>query len=198
MPPRESVGLITNPAVRVIDGSTATAWRRAGSTVSPSLKPGQRAAIQKSNRVTVPRLPCDGFILMLYPLVARGIVGPDYPVSCHAIAGYSGGGRSMIADYERADAPDYVKNPRPYALGLNHKHIPEMTKYSGLTRPPTFTPTVVNVYSGEIGSIPLAVPRLEKALGAAEIREVLAEHYAGEEFIKVMPYPAGAYLKNGL
>ena len=93
--------------------------------------------------------------------------------------------------------PDYIKNPRPYSLALNHKHIPEMTKIVGLTQAPLFAPTVVNVYNGEIISIPLIVRHLKKKLAAAEIRKTLADYYAGERFIKVMPYPADDYLKNG-
>jgi N-acetyl-gamma-glutamyl-phosphate reductase len=145
----------------------------------------------------VPGCHATGFVLMLYPLVAQGIVAPDYPVTCHAVAGYSGGGKAMIADYESKGAPDYIKNPRPYSLALNHKHVPEMTKIVGLARPPIFAPTVVNVYNGEITSIPLVADYLKKRLSAAEIRAALAEYYAGEKFVKVMPYPADDYLKNG-
>jgi N-acetyl-gamma-glutamyl-phosphate reductase len=194
---RESVSLITNSVVRVIDGSTAHRVAEGWVYGLPELKKGQRALIKNSARVAVPGCHATGFILMLYPLVAQGIVGPDYPVTCHAVAGYSGGGRALIADYEKPSVPDYVKHPRPYALGLNHKHVPEMTKFTGLTRPPVFAPTVVNVHSGEIISIPLVVSCLNKVLAAAEIREVLADYYAGERFIKVMPYPADNYLKNG-
>ena len=194
---RESVSLITNRAVCVIDGSTAHRVAEGWVYGLPELKKGQRALIKDSHRVTVPGCHATGFILMLYPLIARGIVGDDYPISCHAVAGYSGGGRAMIADYEAPGAPDDIKNPRPYALGLNHKHIPEMTIFAGLKRPPIFAPTVVNVYAGEIISIPLAAGHLKKRLDAAGVREVLAEYYAGARFIKVMPYPADDFLKNG-
>jgi N-acetyl-gamma-glutamyl-phosphate reductase len=112
------------------------------------------------------------------------------------VAGYSGGGKELIAEYTGENVPDDVKNPRPYALDLNHKHIPEMTKVVGLARPPIFTPTVVNVYNGEIINIPLVPAYLKKMLSAADIRTVLAEYYAGEQFVKVMPYPANDYLKN--
>jgi N-acetyl-gamma-glutamyl-phosphate reductase len=193
---RESVSLITNRAVRVIDGSTAHRVAEGWVYGLPELKKGQRALIKDSGRVTVPGCHATGFSLMLYPLVVQGIVGTDYPVSCHAVAGYSGGGRAMINDYERPGAPDYVKNPRAYALGLNHKHVPEMTKYAGLKQPPIFAPTVVNVYAGEIISIPLAADHLKKLLDAAGAREILAEYYAGERFVKVMPYPADDHLKN--
>jgi N-acetyl-gamma-glutamyl-phosphate reductase len=194
---RESVGMITSSSVRVIDGSTAHRVADGWVYGLPELKKGQRELIKKSHRVSVPGCHAAGFVLMLYPLVAKGIISPDYPVTCHAVAGYSGGGRAMIADYESPVAPDYVKNPRPYSLNLNHKHVPEMTRYVGLSRPPVFAPTVVNVYNGEIISIPLVVSYLKKKLSAADVRETLAEYYAGERFVKVMPYPADDHLKNG-
>jgi N-acetyl-gamma-glutamyl-phosphate reductase len=194
---RESVSLIKNNSVCVIDGSTAHRITEGWVYGLPELKQEQRALIKKSQRITVPGCHATGFVLMLYPLVAQGIVAADYPVSCHAVAGYSGGGKAMIAEYANENAPDDVKNPRPYALGLNHKHVPEMTKIVGLARPPLFAPTVVNVYCGEIISIPLVPAYLKKQLSAAEIRETLAEYYAGERFVKVMPYPPDGHLKNG-
>jgi len=194
---RESVSLITNKTVRVIDGSTAHRVAEGWVYGLPELKKEQRSLIKGSHRVTVPGCHATGFVLMLYPLVAGGIVGEDYPVTCHAVAGYSGGGRAMINEYERPGAPDYVKNPRPYALTLNHKHVPEMTKYAGLKHPPIFAPTVVNVFAGEIISIPLMAAYLKKRLDAGGVREALAEYYTGERFVKVMPYPADDHLKNG-
>jgi N-acetyl-gamma-glutamyl-phosphate reductase len=194
---RESVSLIKNPSVCVIDGSTAHRVTDGWVYGLPELKKDQRDLIIKSKRITVPGCHATGFILMLYPLVAQGIVAPDYPITTHAVAGYSGGGKSMIAVYEAVDSPNYIKNPRPYSLTLNHKHLPEMTKYTGLVQPPLFAPTVVNVFTGEIISIPLMTSHLRKKLSAEGIREVLADYYAGEQFIKVIPYPADNYLKNG-
>ena len=194
---RESVGLIKNSSVCVIDGSTAHRVADGWVYGLPELKKDQRTLIKSSKRITVPGCHATGFILMLYPLVAQGIVAPDYPVTTHAVAGYSGGGKAMIADYETEDSPDYIKNPRPYSLALDHKHLPEMTRYSGLAQPPLFAPTVVNVYSGEIISIPLVASHLKKRLSAEGIRKVLADYYAGEQFIKVLPYPADRFLKNG-
>jgi N-acetyl-gamma-glutamyl-phosphate reductase len=194
---RESVSLIKNEKVCVIDGSTAHRVTPGWVYGLPELKKGQRDLIKKSKRIAVPGCHATGFILMLYPLVALGIVPPDYPVTSHTTAGYSGGGKSMIADYHDSKSPDFIKNPRPYSLALNHKHVPEMTKICGLTRPPVFAPTVVNVYAGEIISIPLVPAYLKKAMNAADIRKTLADYYAGERFVKVMPYPADAYLKNG-
>lgn len=194
---RESAGLVKNSSVCVIDGSTAHRVTAGWTYGMPELKKGQRELITRSKRIAVPGCHATGFILMLHPLVAGGIVSPDYPVAVNAVAGYSGGGKSMIADYDNPDSPAYIRNPRPYSLKLDHKHLPEMTKYSGLNQPPLFAPTVVNVYTGEIISIPLKVSHLEKKMGAAEIRKFLADYYAGERFVKVMPYPADDNLKNG-
>ncbi len=194
---RESVNLIKSPSVCIIDGSTAHRVADGWVYGLPELKKGQRDLIKESKRISVPGCHATGFILMLYPLVSQGIVSPDYPVATHAVAGYSGGGKSMIADHETEGSPDYIRNPRPYSLKLDHKHLPEMTKYPGLTRPPIFNPTVVNVYKGEIISIPLVVSHLEKKLSAADIREVLADYYSDEQFIRVMPFPADEHLKNG-
>jgi N-acetyl-gamma-glutamyl-phosphate reductase len=194
---RESVSLINNNSVCVIDGSTAHRVTEGWVYGLPELKKEQRELIKKSKRITVPGCHAAGYILMLYPLVSQGIVSPDYPVTAHAVAGYSGGGKTMIADYESPDTPDYITNPRPYSLELNHKHVPEIMKVVGLKRPPIFAPTVVNVYNGEIVSIPLIPAYLTKPLSAADIRKILADYYAGEKFVKVMPYPADDYLKNG-
>jgi N-acetyl-gamma-glutamyl-phosphate reductase len=194
---RESVSLIKNEKTCIIDGSTAHRVTEGWVYGLPELKKGQRDLIKKSKRIAVPGCHATGFVLMLYPLVALGIVAPDYPVTTHTVAGYSGGGKSMIADYHDPKAPEYIKNPRPYSLALNHKHIPEMTKICGLTRPPVFAPTVVNVYAGEIISIPLVPAYLKKPYAAADIRKALADYYAGERFVKVMSYPADDYLKNG-
>jgi N-acetyl-gamma-glutamyl-phosphate reductase len=194
---RESVSLIKNNSVNVIDGSTAHRVAEGWVYGLPELKKEQRNLIKQSKRVTVPGCHATGFVLMLYPLLVKGIIGADYPVTCHTVAGYSGGGKALIAQYEGENVPDDIKNPRPYSLALNHKHIPEMTKIVGLTHPPIFAPTVVNVYNGEIISIPLIPAYFKKQLSAEDIRSVLAEYYAGEQFIKVMPYPADDYLKNG-
>ncbi len=193
---RESVSLIENGDTRVIDGSTAHRVAEGWVYGLPELK-GQRELIKRSKRIAVPGCHATGFVAMLYPLVVEGVVPPDYPVSCHAVAGYSGGGRNMISDYESEGATEYVRTPRLYALKLDHKHLPEMQKITGLARPPVFSPTVVNVYQGEIISIPLVTEFLKKRVTAGDIRTLLADYYAGERFIRVMPYPPDTGLKGG-
>lgn len=194
---RESVSLITNESVCVIDSSTAHRVKEDWVYGLPELNKNQRGLIKNSKRIAVPGCHATGLIALLYPLVSQGIVPPDYPVSSYAIAGYSGGGNAMIADYKSENLPEDIKNPRPYSLGLNHKHIPEMTKITGLSKAPLFSPTVVNVYNGEIIFIPLVASYLKQHLSAENIRNELAEYYDGEHFIKVMPFPADNYLKNG-
>jgi N-acetyl-gamma-glutamyl-phosphate reductase len=193
---RESVSLITNKSVCVIDGSTAHRVKEGWVYGLPELKKEQRALIKNSKRIVVPGCHATGFISILYPLVAKGIVAPDYPVTSYAIAGYSGGGNAMIADYKSESVSDDIKNPRPYSLALNHKHIPEMTKVIGLAQAPLFAPTVVNVYNGEIVFIPLVARYLKKQMSAGDTQSILAEYYDGERFIKVIPYPSDCYLKN--
>ncbi len=194
---RESVSLIENDSVCVVDGSTAHRVCEGWVYGLPELNKEQRNLIKTSKRITVPGCHATGFVILLYPLVAKGIVGPEYPVTSHAVVGYSGGGKSMIADYEKGKAPDYIRNPRLYALELNHKHLPEMTKIVGLVQPPVFSPTLFNIYRGEVISIPLVSAHLKKVISAADIRALLADYYAGEQFINVMPYPPDDYLKDG-
>ena len=194
---REAVSFIENESVRVIDGSTAHRVTPGWVYGLPEMNKGQRELIKQSRRIVVPGCHATGFVSLLYPLVAGGIIAPDYPAVCNATAGYSGGGKGMIAAYEDPASPEYIRTPRPYALTLNHKHVPEMTQVVGLSRPPVFAPTVVNVYKGEIVSVPLHVPYLKTKLGPAEVQACLADYYKGERFIRVMPFPADAHLKNG-
>jgi N-acetyl-gamma-glutamyl-phosphate reductase len=194
---RESVSLITSESVCVIDGSTAHRVVEGWVYGLPELNKGRRELIRNSKRIAVPGCHATGFISLVYPLVSRGIIAPDYPVVSYALAGYSGGGRAMIAEYQRENAPEDIINPRAYALTSRHKHIPEMAKITGLAHRPLFTPTVVNLYNGEVVFVPITVRYMQKQLSAAEMREFLAEYYAGERFIKVMPYPPDEKLKNG-
>jgi N-acetyl-gamma-glutamyl-phosphate reductase len=194
---RASVSLVRNDSVCIIDGSTAHRVKEGWVYGLPEFNKEQRTLIKNSKRITVPGCHATGFVALLYPLVAGGIVDPEYPVTSHAVAGYSGGGKAMIADYEKDNVPEHVSNPRLYSLQLNHKHIPEMTRIVGLAQPPVFSPAVVNVYNGEVVSIPLVTGRLKKSFSAADIRAFLADYYAGERFIRVIPFPPDDYLKNG-
>ena len=151
---------------------------------------GQRAALRQAKRIANPGCHASAFILLMRPLVDAGLVPPALPVSATSITGYSGGGKKMIADYEAAALPGgdpLLASPRPYALGLAHKHIPEMMAHTGLLSRPAFMPVVSNYYKGLAVSIPLHLSQLAPGTTAAGIQEALAQRYAGERFVRVMP-----------
>jgi N-acetyl-gamma-glutamyl-phosphate reductase len=194
---RESVAMVTNPSVCLIDGSTAHRTAEGWVYGLPELNPTQRDAIRSSNRICVPGCHATGFVLLLYPLIAKGIVSRDYPVSAFSISGYSGGGKSMIAEYQVQNLSEDMKNPRPYSLKLSHKHVPEMQKIPGLAYPPVFFPTVANFYNGEVISIPFFKRLLDKKMSSKDIFSFYQDYYQGEQFVSIMPYPSDAVLKKG-
>jgi len=195
---RESASLVTNNKTRIIDASTAHRTDPDWTYGLPELSRSQRALIKDSPRVSVPGCHATGFNLALYPLVREGIVPGDYPVTCQSITGYSGGGKRLIEQYEASDLnKQNLKSPRFYALSLNHKHLPEMQKVSGLLYPPVFTPVVGEFYRGMAVAIPLIKRLLNKKIAAKEIAGLMAGYYASERFVSVMPFESEKYLDNG-
>ena len=140
---RQAVSLIDNPSTRVIDASTAHRVADGWAYGFAELEPGNYEAIQSAKRVANPGCWATGFLALARPLVRAGLLPADFPVTCHGVSGYSGGGKAMIEEFEKADSPHYVETvQRGYALGLAHKHLPEMTKHSGLSHVPLFAPNV--------------------------------------------------------
>ena len=138
---RQAVALINNPAVRVIDASSAHRVAPAWTYGFAELEPGGYERIAKAKRVANGGCWATGFLALVRPLVRAGLVPADFPVTVHGVSGYSGGGKAMIAEFEKPDAPGYVETvSRLYAMGLGHKHVPEMHKHSGLSHPPLFAP----------------------------------------------------------
>ncbi|MFI3226264.1 MAG: N-acetyl-gamma-glutamyl-phosphate reductase [Clostridia bacterium] len=182
----ESVSLIENPNVRVIDASTAHRTNPDWDYGFAELSPEHRENIAKSKRVANPGCYASGFIALCYPLVKHGIIDSDFPVTSYGISGYSGGGKSMIAEYEQF--PDKYKSPRFYARGQHHKHLPEMKTISGLDFAPVFNPIVDDFYSGMVVSIPLHTRLLTKKVTALELHEIFAKHYENQNFVSVMPF----------
>jgi N-acetyl-gamma-glutamyl-phosphate reductase len=193
----ESVSMVTNEHTKIIDASTA--FRTAPDWVYglPELSKEQREAIKNSKRVSNPGCHATGFNVAIYPLVKEGILPVDYPVSATSLTGYSGGGKKLIEKYETGGNSDKLRSPNVYGLALKHKHIPEMQKTTGLTYPPTFVPVLGNYYKGMTVSIPLNTRFLNKKLSAKELRDFMASYYAGEQFIKVMPYESDYSADNG-
>ena len=152
---RESVSLIENENVRIIDTSTAHRTEEGWAYGFPELSGEFRDKISKGKRIAVPGCYATGFISLVYPLIQSGILPKDYPVATFAMSGYSGAGRKAIAVYESKDRAPEFDAPREYALSQQHKHLKEMTKITGLQRTPLFSPMVCDYYSGMIVTLPL-------------------------------------------
>lgn len=193
---REAVALVTNPNTCIIDASTAHRTVPGWAYGLPELDKGQRQVIRASKRIANPGCHATAFVLMLRPLVQAGLLPATAAVSATSITGYSGGGKSMIAQYE-AGADPRLQAPRPYGLGLAHKHLPEMKAHTGLTQPPVFMPVVAGYYKGLAVSVGLQLDQFRAGTTAAQVQQALAVHYAGERFIQVLPLAEPGVLESG-
>ena len=183
---RAAAPRITNPRTCLIDASTAHRTAPGWAFGLPELARGQRAAIRESKRIANPGCHASAFILAVRPLVDAGLLPADALVTATSITGYSGGGKSMIAEYEAGGNPKLIA-PRPYALGLAHKHLPEMMAHTGLTTAPVFMPIVSSFYKGLAVTVPLHLSQLRAGTTPQQVRDALAAHYEGERFIHVKP-----------
>ena len=184
---REAVSMIDNPSVKVIDASTAYRVDPNWVYGFAEMDAGQREAIAATTRVSNPGCYPTGFIALMRPLVAVGLVPADYPVSVNAVSGYSGGGKQMIAEFEGAkDSLGGASTAfRGYGLSLKHKHVPEMTKHTGLARPVLFSPAVGNYRQGMLVEVPLHLSALPETPSVERIHGALVEAYAGQRFVEV-------------
>lgn len=185
---RESVSLVENEKVRIIDTSTAHRTEEGWAYGFPELSEGHREAIRDSKRIAVPGCYATGFITAVYPLTAEGILPKDYPVSAFAMSGYSGAGKKTIAVYEAAERDKELDAPREYALSQSHKHLKEMQKVTGLERKPLFSPIICDYYSGMLLTVPLYTDMLSGSLTPEEVHAFFADYYGREKFVKVMPF----------
>lgn len=185
---RESVGLIENETTRVIDASTAYRVDPDWAYGFAEMDKGQAEAIAKARFVSNPGCWPQGLIAGLRPLIAAGMIPADFAVSYHGISGYSGGGKQMIAEYEGEGATP--SQYMPYGLTFAHKHVPEMTLYTGLKAAPLFQPVVGNFAQGMTTSIPLQLGTLDSVPKGADIHAALADHFAGlsDSFVTVAPF----------
>lgn len=173
----ESVAMIDSlpgQRPRIIDASTAHRCHAAWVYGFPELSAGQREAVQTADRVANPGCYATGAIALLRPLVDAGLLPPDHPVSLPSVSGYSGGGRSMIEAYEAGTAPLH----EAYALGLSHKHLPEILRYTGMKRRPIFIPAVGNFRQGMLVHLPLHLDDLPGRPKASDLHDALVAHYA--------------------
>lgn len=193
---REAVGLVTNPGTCVIDASTAYRTDPAWVYGLPELASDQRARLRETRRISNPGCHSTGFILLMRPLVDAGLVPADLPVSASSITGYSGGGKKMIEQYEAGDDA-HLAAPRPYGLGLAHKHVPEMGVHTGLTVAPLFMPIVGPFYKGLSVSVPLHISQMRNGTTISHLHDALTRRYADERFIRVMPLRDPATVADG-
>ena len=183
---RESVSLVENENVRIIDTSTAHRTESGWAYGFPELSANHRDAIKNGKRIAVPGCHATGFISVVYPLIAGGILPADYPVTAFSLTGYSGGGKKMIAEYEEEGRNKDIDAPREYALTQQHKHLKEMKAITGLAKEPLFSPIVADYYSGMVVSVPLYTEYFKKCKNPKELTEYFAQYYKGEKFIKVV------------
>lgn len=183
---RESVSLIENENVRIIDTSTAHRTEKGWAYGFPELSKGHREAIQKGKRIAVPGCHATGFMSVVYPLISGGILPKDYPVAAFSLTGYSGGGKKMIAEYEGAERNLDTFAPREYALTQQHKHLKEMKEITGLLREPLFSPIVADYYSGMVVSVPVYTEFLKGCKTPKEMTDYFSTYYKGEKFIQVV------------
>ena len=183
---REAVALIDNPAVKVIDASTAHRVAPSWAYGFPEMTKGQRAIVAGATRVSNPGCYPTGFIALVKPLIDEGLLPETWPMTVNAVSGYSGGGRSMIAEFEDAASPTFTRAAyRIYATDLAHKHVAEMRERTGLTMPPLFTPAVGRFHQGMIVEVPLHLGALPTTPKLADLHAALSKAYADEAFVRV-------------
>ena len=182
---RESAALAENENVVIIDASTAHRTEEEWAYGFPELSDGHRLAIRKGKRIAVPGCYATGFISLVYPLIAGGILPKDYPVSSFALSGYSGAGKKTIAAYESGDRPKELSAGREYALTQQHKHLKEMKAVTGLMRAPLFSPIIDDYYSGMVVSVPLYADLLARKETPELLLRYYADYYKDQRFIKV-------------
>ena len=183
---KESVSLVENEKVRIIDTSTAHRTESGWAYGFPELSQEHRNAIKNGNRVAVPGCHATGFISLIYPLISGGLLPEDYPVTAFSLTGYSGGGKKMIAEYEADDRNPDLDAPREYALTQQHKHLKEMKAITGLSREPLFSPIVADYYSGMVVSVPLYTEYLKSHKTPGEMTSYFMQYYKGESFIQIV------------
>ncbi len=194
---REAVHLIDNPATRVIDASTAHRVAEGWDFGFAELEPDGYRRIATSKRVSNPGCWSTGFLAIARPLVRAGLIPADFPLTANGVTGYSGGGKSMIAEFEDKNSVGYTETVSLiYGLGLAHKHVPEMQKHAGLTHPPLFEPGIGRYYRGMLVEVPLQLWALPARPTARDIHAALAQAYPDRPLVKVASLEDAAAVKT--
>lgn len=184
---RQSVAMIDNPAVKVLDASTAHRIAAGWVYGFPELTVDQAERVAAAKRVANPGCYATGALALLRPLVDDGLIPAEAPLTIQGLSGYSGGGRQMIDAFEgRGD--EVISDPhRAYALELAHKHVPEIRVHAGLAHPPLFTPAVGRFRQGMLVQIPLLLWSLPGRVGGGDLRDSLRRRYQGQRHVGVVP-----------
>lgn len=192
---REAVGAIVNPAVRVIDASSAHRVQSEWTYGFPEMTPGQTERITNARRVTNPGCYPTGAVGLLRPLVQAGLIPSNYPISIHAVSGYSGRGRAGVEEHE---GPDAINAPayQVYGLELAHKHTPEIQQHASLPQRPIFVPAYGAFRQGIVLTVPLALRLLPPGVDGATLHACLARHYTEATHVRVLPLPESSALKH--
>ena len=173
---------------KILDTSTAHRTNPSWAYGFPELSGEFRSKLLASKRIAVPGCHASGFCSIVAPLVAYGIIAPDYPIAATSVTGYSGGGKKMIAEYDDPNRAAEFDAPRQYGVTQNHKHLPEMKAICGLDYEPCFSPIVADFYSGMTVTVPLLGRMLKKKMTAEEIHKVFEDHYKGQKMVRVLPF----------
>ncbi len=184
---KAAVGMLENPETRILDASSAHRVAEGWVYGFPELSPEQPEQIRQARFVSNPGCYPTGVIALLRPLVEAGLLPRSFAASVNAISGYSGGGRQLMDAMEGRGEHRLAGDYRAYGLELTHKHVPEMTLYSGLEHPPIFTPAVARFRQGMLDFIPVHLWALPQKVSGAELHEALMERYQGQRFVRVMP-----------
>lgn len=190
----EIVCALKGEKVKILDTSTAHRTNPEWAYGFPELSKAHKKAVITSAKTAVPGCHASGFIALVYPLVACGLMPKDYPASCFSLTGYSGGGKKMIAEYEAKERVGELLSPRQYGLLQKHKHLPEMKKITGLDAEPFFSPVVGDFYSGMTVTVPLFPKLLNKKVSAKDVQKIFAEHYADGTAVRVAPFGFDGFL----
>ena len=184
---RQAVSFCENEDVVILDASTAHRTDDSWVYGMPEYSSAQKEKIAGAKRIAIPGCHASGFIALVAPLVRAGLLRKTEPLVCHSLTGYSGGGKKMIADYSAPDLPEKLKAPRIYALSQQHKHLPEMTKVTGLVTEPIFLPVVSDFYSGMLVTVPLFSSQIAPPFNKDCISRIYSETYDGKSNIYYCP-----------
>ncbi len=190
---REAVSLVERSDVKLIDASTAHRVSEEWVYGLPEIK-GQREKIAGATRIANPGCYATGFVTIVRPLVEAGFLNGDSFIACHALSGYTGGGKKTIAQYENPERDQELESPRHYGLTLSHKHIPEMMKYSMLKRKPLFSPIICDFPQGMVVSIMVDSDLMEKPASVEIVKELYGDYYSGSPVISLGKDPENGFL----